>query len=198
MYQYRQPQFYVRRNSPIIQRVRLTSHEKRWRRQWPYTITIILATLMLLFTLIIIILEIASLAVDNSNTYSNTASTGAGIWCSLAFLLATVCMYFLVIVYDCSFLCSLYTLVAHLIASIFICILVGLDANAVTPYNQQLSTAPTKIQILKGQLAVAILMFLFPIAYLAIFIYTAFVSRIPFQHVHANSSVRYPIRVVKY
>jgi hypothetical protein len=46
----------------------------------------------------------------------------------------------------------------------------------VTPYNSMLSTAPTKIKILKGQLAVAILMFIFPFTFIAAYIYTAFMS----------------------
>ena len=88
-----------------------------------------------------------------------------------------------------------------MIALACICVLVALDSNAVTPYNYLVSSAPVKIQVLKGQLAMAILMFLFPIAFIAIFIYTAFVARPPVQRVYSSSarpSIRYPIRVAKY
>ncbi len=97
MYQYRRPHRYVLRYPPVIrqQRSRLTPNEIRWRRAWPYIITLILATVMLLFTLIIFALEIASLTIDGSETLSNTASTGAGIWCSLSFVTAVVFTYLL-------------------------------------------------------------------------------------------------------
>ncbi len=93
MYRYRRPHRYP----PIIRqrRSRLTPSEIRWRLAWPHIITLVLATLMLLFTLIIFLLEIASLAIDDSNTLSNTASTGAGIWCSLSFFTAIVFTYLL-------------------------------------------------------------------------------------------------------
>jgi hypothetical protein len=50
---------------------------------------------MLLFILAIFILEIASLATDHTNNLSNTASTGAGIWCSAFFLIPVVFMFLL-------------------------------------------------------------------------------------------------------
>lgn len=68
-----------------------------------------------------------------------------------------------------------------MISLIFICILIGLVANAITPYNTMVLSAPKKIQILRGQLAMAILMLIFPIAYFGAYIYTAFVSLFPFR-----------------
>jgi hypothetical protein len=79
-------------------------------------------------------------------------------------------------------------------------VLIGLDANAVTPYNSLITTAPVKIQLLKGQLALAILMILFPIGFIAAYIYTAFKSLYPFR-VDANSvhpSYPVPSPFVKY
>ncbi len=108
--------------------------------------------------------------------------------------------FFLVLVYDCSHFWSTCTLVAHLIALVFICILIGLDANAVTPYNTMVSTAPIKIQVLKGQLAVAIVMLLIPILFLAVYIYTAFIRLLPLR-AHASSvhlPLPIPIRLTKY
>jgi hypothetical protein len=75
-----------------------------------------------------------------------------------------------------------------------------LDANAVTPYNTMISTAPTKIQVLKGQLAVAIIMLVFPLLFLAIYIYTAFMSLFPLR-AHPNSvhlPIPIPSRYAKY
>ncbi len=105
---------------------------------------------------------------------------------------------FLVLSYDSSRIWSTYSLIAHFIALAFICILIGLDANAVTPYNTMVSTAPTKIKILRGQLALAILMLLFPIGFLAAYIYTAFVSLFPLRpHTHSVHPP-FPIPFVKY
>ena len=48
------------------------------------------------------------------------------------------------------------------------------------------TTAPIKIKILQGQLAVAILMVLFPFGFLAVYIYTAFKSLFPLRpHTHS-------------
>lgn len=87
---YRQPYPYV-----IRDRLRITPKEILWRISWPYVFTLVLASLMLLFIVAIFILEIASLANDSSNNLSNTASTGAGIWCSIFFIIPVVCMYLL-------------------------------------------------------------------------------------------------------
>lgn len=96
MYRYRAPDRYVERYPRVVRRrQRLTPREKRWRLAWPYLTTLILANLMLILTLIIFGLEISSLAIDNSSTLSNTASTGAGIWCSISFLVAVLFMYLL-------------------------------------------------------------------------------------------------------
>jgi hypothetical protein len=63
-----------------------------------------------------------------------------------------------------------------MIALLFILVLIGLDANAITPYNHLISSAPSKIQLLKGQLALAILMILCPLSFLAAYVYAAFQS----------------------
>lgn len=98
MYQQRPPYYYSNRHhrSPVrIRRDRRRSSPKEllWRLAWPYVFTIVLASLMLLFILMIFALEIASLATDSSNNLSNTASTGAGIWCAIFFILPVICMY---------------------------------------------------------------------------------------------------------
>jgi hypothetical protein len=105
-----------------------------------------------------------------------------------------------VIVYDSSRIWSTYCLIANLIAVAFICILIGLDANAITPYNTMVSTAPTKIKILRGQLTLAVLMLLFPIGFLAAYIYTAFMSLFPLRpHTHSvNPPFPVPLGFVKY
>jgi hypothetical protein len=96
MYQPSLPYNYIPRYPYVVQiRRLLPPKEILWRLSWPYVFTLVLASLMLLFTLIIFALEIASLATDSSNQLSNTASTGAGIWCSIFFIIAIVFMYLL-------------------------------------------------------------------------------------------------------
>ena len=73
----------------------LTAKELLWRDAWPYAFTMILASIMLVLTVITIALEIANLTVDRSNDLSNTGSTGAGLWCSIFFFMAIVFMYLL-------------------------------------------------------------------------------------------------------
>ncbi|CAF1268984.1 unnamed protein product [Didymodactylos carnosus] len=73
----------------------ITPREYIWRTSWPYVLTIILASLMALDTLAIFLLEIVSLSIDDSKSLSNTASTGAGIWGSIFFIIGVVMMFML-------------------------------------------------------------------------------------------------------
>jgi hypothetical protein len=93
MYQQRLP-FYDAQGYPYVfeNQPHLSVRETLWRISWPNVFTLVLALLMLLFTISIFILEIASLASDSSNNLSNTASTGAGIWCSIFFIIPIVFM----------------------------------------------------------------------------------------------------------
>ena len=95
-------------------------------------------------------------------------------------ILQLIFLFFSVLVFHSSRIWATYTLIAHLISLIFICILIGLDANAITPYNT-VTSAPRKIEILRGQLALAVLMLIFPIAFFGVYIYTAFTSLFPFR-----------------
>jgi choline-glycine betaine transporter len=96
MYQQRLPIYYTQGYPYLVQeRPRLSTKEILWRLSWPYVLTLVLASLMLVFIITIFILEIASLANDSSNNLSNTASTGAGIWCAIFFLIPVVFMYLL-------------------------------------------------------------------------------------------------------
>jgi cytosine/uracil/thiamine/allantoin permease len=98
-----------------------------------------------------------------------------------------------VLAYHSSRLWSTYCLLANLLVLVFAIILVSLDANAVSPYNALSSTAPKKIQILKGQLAVAIFMLLLPFCFFAIYIYTAFASLRPLRAPNRSVYPPYPV-----
>ena len=75
---------------------RILSRELNWKLKWPFLISSIIALVIIVFSLVVIALEIASLAHFTSkteysgNTYGNTASTGAGIWCGLFIFVAGI------------------------------------------------------------------------------------------------------------
>lgn len=86
----------ARPRAPIPYGRRISPAELEWKRKWPFLLSSIIAVTIILFSLIIFALEIASLARStekvtfNGNTFGNTASTGAGIWCGFFFLVAGV------------------------------------------------------------------------------------------------------------
>lgn len=63
-----------------------------WRFRWPFVISMIIAVLLIILSLTIFGLEIASLAkgTEKLGTIGNTASTGAGIWCGFFIFLAGI------------------------------------------------------------------------------------------------------------
>ncbi len=162
-------------------------------------------------------LNIVSLLIDSNNTISNIDSTGVGIWCSLSFIIAIGLIYLLGkylktiyktikfiffsrLLYDSSHYWSNCIRITNLIAFAFICILIDLDANKVTPYNSMISTVPTKIQILKAQLAIAMISLLFLLSLQASYIYPEFPSHLPLL-THTSSVdllIPIPTRSAKY
>lgn len=67
-----------------------TPLDAAWRLTWPFIVSTIIAAVMIIIVIVIFALEIASLAKGTSSAYGNTASTGAGIWCGIFFLLAAI------------------------------------------------------------------------------------------------------------
>lgn len=69
-----------------------------WKHKWPFLISSIIGLTLVVFSIVIFALEIASLAQStskvefNGNTYGNTASTGAGIWCGFFIFIAGILM----------------------------------------------------------------------------------------------------------
>ncbi|CAF1107235.1 unnamed protein product [Adineta steineri] len=140
-----------------------------WRVTWPYFITTILATMMILCTLLIGALEIASLSKSTSTAlYGNTSSTGAGIWCSLFFSIA--CILILLINYMPHVrLWATIAFIASIIAVCFGIILIGLDSKAIQD-GRAYNSLPVKTQILCAQLAFAIVELLLCFVYIGIYI----------------------------
>ncbi|CAF1081630.1 unnamed protein product [Adineta steineri] len=188
MYRSRRPYGYRRRYPYLGQdRRQLPFKEIFWRLSWPYLYTLVLASLMILLTIIIFILEIINfLNNDRSNNLSNITIIGAKLSCSVFFLIPAVFMYLLVLVFDSSRIWSTYTLIANLIALISICILIVVDIYEMTPSD---TITSTKIKILKSQLAAAILMFFFPFGFLTAYIYTVFITLFP---LHSYTHLVYP------
>ncbi|CAF4392332.1 unnamed protein product [Adineta steineri] len=97
MYRSRRPYGYRRRYPYLGQdRRQLPFKEIFWRLSWPYLYTLVLASLMVLLTIIIFILEIINfLNNDRSNNLSNITIIGAKLSCSIFFLIPAVFMYLL-------------------------------------------------------------------------------------------------------
>ena len=81
MHQQYLPQLHVPRYSYVLRDLRQMTFPREilWCSLWSHRYIIILASLMVLFTVTIINFEIANLATDPSNDLSNAVSTGAGI-----------------------------------------------------------------------------------------------------------------------
>jgi phage-related protein len=78
----------TRPDGPLVAR---TMGDVAWKLTWPSITTTVLASVMIICTIIIGGLEIASLAISTSSSfYGNTSSTGAGFWCGLFFVIAAV------------------------------------------------------------------------------------------------------------
>jgi hypothetical protein len=68
----------------------ISEYENSWRSKFPRILVLILSIIQMLFTLLIFILEIASLAI-----YSGYRPTGVGIWCAIIFIPASVLTFLL-------------------------------------------------------------------------------------------------------
>jgi hypothetical protein len=79
----------VRRIRPIGPYQARSPADIVWKLTWPFLVSNILASAMILCILIIGALEIASLAKSTSTQlYGNTSATGAGFWCGFFFIVA--------------------------------------------------------------------------------------------------------------
>ncbi len=67
----------------------ISEYETSWRSKFPKTIVLILSIIQIIFTIIIFLLEIASLAIF---TYQ---PTGVGIWGAIPFLTASILTFIL-------------------------------------------------------------------------------------------------------
>jgi hypothetical protein len=61
-----------------------------WKRKWPFITSTIIGVLMIICTIVIGGLEIASLAISTDQGYGKTTSLGTGLWCGSFFLIAAV------------------------------------------------------------------------------------------------------------
>jgi hypothetical protein len=126
----------------------LPAGDFEWKLRWPFIITIIIAVVIIIFSITIFGLEIASLAKGTGTAYGNTASTGAGIWCGFFIFVAGVLILLIskenffiqkILInsfYDIEFmrrtkLWATIAFIATIVAACFSVILIGLDAKAV-------------------------------------------------------------------
>lgn len=126
----------------------------------------------IVLTVLIIILEIATLAVS---TYSGT---GVGIWCSIPFLTAGILTVLLVLKWNRSRLWATRVFIAQIVLLVFCFILIGIVGSYVstqsfvslyTSYSISVATWTAKYQIMQAQLAFAILLLFAGIAYIVFY-----------------------------
>ena len=154
-------------NPPNVPR---SQYDESWRSSFWRIPVLIHGGVQIVLTTLIFILEIATLAVS---TYS---ATGAGIWCSIPFLIAAILTILLVVKFDRSRVWATYVCIAQIVLLVFCFILIGIVGNYVSTqqtlvslygsYSISASTFQTKYQIMQAQLAFAILLLFSGIAYI--------------------------------
>lgn len=150
--------------------VSLSQYDESWLSRFWKIPVLIHSIVEIVLTILIFILEIATLAVS---TYS---ATGAGIWCSIPFLTAGILTILLVTKWNRSRLWATRVCIAQIVLLVFCFILIGIVGNYVsvqqslvslyTTDSISASTFAVKYQIMQAQLAFAILLLFAGIAYI--------------------------------
>ena len=177
--------------------------ERRWEEHFPKLIVLIIGIIEVIWTILIFVLEIASLAVLIYQP------TGVGIWASIAFLTASILtiilgkkiFFFLISFKYFHFVLvrkkngskdySTRVLIAQIILVIFSIILIGITGNYVQTGGYVLSYTygytltcgssssttcyTTKYQLVQAQLAFGVLMMFSGFSYIAIYIYLCYI-----------------------
>ncbi|UJR32422.1 hypothetical protein I4U23_019884 [Adineta vaga] len=153
----------------------LSQYENSWRSRFPKLPILIYGIIEVILTILIIILEIASLAVS---TYS---ATGAGFWCSIPFMAAAIMTILLVKKWDRPRLWATRVLISQLVLLVFTFILIGIAGSFVSASSAISSltyvysgisyggTYGTKVGIMQAQLAFGILLMFAGIVYIVLY-----------------------------
>lgn len=150
--------------------VPLSEYNESWLAGFWRIPVLIHGIVEIILTILIFILEIASLAVS---TYS---ATGAGIWCSISFVTTAILTILLVTKFNRSRVWATRVCIAQIVLLVFCLILIGIVGNYVSThqtlvslesiYSISTSTFTTKYKIMQAQLAFAILLLFAGIAYI--------------------------------
>ncbi|CAF3772188.1 unnamed protein product [Rotaria magnacalcarata] len=160
-------------------------YEMSWRSKFSKIPVLILGIVQVVLTLLIFILEIASLAVYNYQ------ATGAGIWCSLSFIAAAILTILLVKKWDRSRLWATRVFIAQILLLVFTFILIGIVGNFISTnsnaYSASSSTSigsvadmfasfRTKYRIMQAQLAFAIILMFTGLGYVIFYILLTYLA----------------------
>jgi hypothetical protein len=193
-----QPKFQV---APVMTNgsLNISEYETSWRSKFPKLIVLILSIIQIIFTIIIFLLEIASLAIF---TYQ---PTGVGIWSAIPFLTASILtfrlgeyilflfnnQYFILVrKKDASRRWATIVLIAQLVLLVFTFILIGITGNFIqtggySSYDMNIYGIPisyipnsyiTKYKLIQAQLAFGILLMFSVFTYIGIYIYVTYVA----------------------
>jgi hypothetical protein len=177
----------------------ISEHETSWRSKFPKLIVLILSIIQIIFTIIIFLLEIASLGV------AIYQPTGVGIWSAIPFLTASILtfrlgeyilflfnnQYFILVrKKDASRRWATIALIAQLVLLVFTFILIGITGNYVqtggysssSVYGISVSGTTSsnfysiKYQLVQAQLAFGVLLMFSGFTYIGIYIYVTYVA----------------------
>ncbi|CAF3178936.1 unnamed protein product [Rotaria socialis] len=148
-----------------------------WKSTWPYKISNIIATLLILLALVLIALEIAFVAKMGGASTASAYTSGVGIWCGVFILIAGI----VILVINCVKNVHILTLVSFgftILATCFAIIAFSINAYRVqfsVQYNLFSISGFPEPSLAAAELAVAIVAFLVCLAFICIYIRTAII-----------------------
>ncbi|CAF1128055.1 unnamed protein product [Adineta steineri] len=154
----------------------ISEKEQSWRSKFPKMPVLILSIIEFVLTIIIFIIEIASIVV-----LSNDGATGAGIWCAIPFLFSTICAFVLVERKSRSRIWSTRTLITQLILILFTFILISItghyiENNSVFVTALSPNSYQVKYHLMQAQLASAVLLMFSGLTYILIYISISYIA----------------------
>ncbi|CAF3402619.1 unnamed protein product [Rotaria socialis] len=159
----------------------LSDHENSWRSYFLGMPVLILGIVQIVLIVLIIILEITSLGLS---TYS---ATGAGIWCSIAFIPTAISTVLLVKSWARSRVRASRVLIAQIILLVFTFILIGIvgsyvssnsitNSTAYTTYYGTNKNLTTKYKVMQAQLAFSIILMFSGLAYVIFYLVVTYLA----------------------
>ncbi|CAF1234131.1 unnamed protein product [Adineta ricciae] len=161
---------------PIGNQIPIGSPEYHWKTRWPSLISSILGGVIIFFSVIIIVLEIALLGVIGDVTGDGVYFTGVGIWCGV-FTLAAGILILIIRWMKSIRRWSFIAFIASIVGAMFSIIELGINAKRVDLARSAglFDFSDSRVKSLGGlpaaQLAFGIVLFLLCLAFIALWIY---------------------------